>query len=39
MKRKKGDQFDLKTFHENFLNYGSSPVKYIKMLMMSDKEQ
>jgi uncharacterized protein (DUF885 family) len=34
LKRKKGDQFDLKTFHEEFLSYGSAPVKYIRMLMV-----
>ena len=39
MKRKKGDEFNLKSFHERFLSYGSAPVKYIKLLMMSDNEQ
>ncbi len=34
LKRKKGDQFDLKAFHEEFLSYGSAPVKYIRMLMV-----
>ncbi len=33
MKTKQGKNFDLKTFHENFLSYGSAPVKYIKELM------
>jgi uncharacterized protein (DUF885 family) len=31
---KQGKEFDLKKFHEQFLSYGSAPVKYIKELMM-----
>ncbi len=31
---KQGTAFDLKKFHEQFLSYGSAPVKYIKELMM-----
>ncbi len=34
MKRRKGERFDLKEFHEEFLSYGSAPVKYISMLML-----
>lgn len=34
MKVKLGDQFDLKKFHEQFLSYGSAPVKYIRQLML-----
>jgi uncharacterized protein (DUF885 family) len=33
LKRKQGDQFDLKRFHEQFLSYGSAPVKVIRGLM------
>ncbi len=33
LKQAQGDDFDLKLFHENFLSYGSAPVKYIKQLM------
>ena len=33
LKKKEGDKFDLKAFHEKFLSYGSAPVKYIKNLM------
>lgn len=33
MKKKLGDKFNLKQFHEKFLSYGSAPVKYIKELM------
>lgn len=33
LKQKKGDAFDLKAFHEQFLSYGSAPVKYVKALM------
>lgn len=32
----KGDQFDLKAFHEAFLSYGSAPVKYIRALMLNN---
>jgi uncharacterized protein (DUF885 family) len=34
MKRKLGDKFDLKAFHEQFLSYGSAPVKEIRTLML-----
>jgi len=33
MKATKGADFNLKDFHNEFLSYGSSPVKYIKTLM------
>ena len=33
LKRTKGEEFDLKAFHEEFLSYGSAPVKYIRLLM------
>jgi uncharacterized protein (DUF885 family) len=39
MKTKQGNNFDLKTFHENFLSYGSAPVKYIKELMNAPKSE
>ncbi|KZN64998.1 DUF885 domain-containing protein [Pseudoalteromonas luteoviolacea] len=32
-KEKLGKDFDLKAFHEEFLSYGSAPVKYINQLM------
>lgn len=35
-KNKLGDKFDLKTFHEKFLSYGSAPVKYIRELMLAE---
>jgi len=31
-----GANFDLKKFHEQFLSFGSAPVKYIKELMLND---
>lgn len=31
----KGGNFDLKAFHEEFLSYGSAPVKYIRELMLA----
>ncbi len=33
-KAKQGAKFNLKKFHEQFLSYGSAPVKYIKEMMM-----
>ncbi|MCG7534229.1 DUF885 domain-containing protein [Pseudoalteromonas sp. OOF1S-7] len=32
-KKQRGEDFDLKAFHEEFLSYGSAPVKYIRQLM------
>lgn len=32
-----GDDFDLRDFHETFLSFGSSPVKYVRDLMLTDK--
>jgi uncharacterized protein (DUF885 family) len=34
LKKKRGRQFDLKEFHEQFLSYGSAPVMYIRELML-----
>lgn len=36
LKKRMGDKFDLKKFHEKFLSYGSAPVKYIKELMLAE---
>lgn len=36
MKKKLGDKFNLKEFHEKFLSYGSSPVKYIREMMLKN---
>jgi len=33
-KKKLGDKFSLKDFHETFLSFGSAPVKYIRELML-----
>ena len=33
-KAKMGDKYSLKDFHEAFLSYGSSPVKYIREIML-----
>lgn len=38
LKKEQGTAFNLKQFHEKFLSYGSAPVKYIKELMLKDKE-
>ncbi|OON70228.1 DUF885 domain-containing protein [Hymenobacter sp. CRA2] len=34
LKKKQGNDFDLKTFNEQFLSYGSAPVKYIRQMML-----
>ncbi|MBK9104401.1 MAG: DUF885 domain-containing protein [Saprospiraceae bacterium] len=34
-KNKMGDKYNLKEFHEAFLSYGSSPVKYIRERMLN----
>ncbi|HTA62542.1 MAG TPA: DUF885 domain-containing protein [Bacteroidia bacterium] len=39
LKKKMGDKFNLKQFHEKFLSYGSAPVKYIKTLMLAELEK
>ncbi len=36
LKKKQGNAFNLKQFHEKFLSYGSAPVKYIKDLMEAE---
>lgn len=33
-KQKQGDKYSLKKFHEAFLSYGSSPIRYIREMMM-----
>ncbi|CAG0990411.1 MAG: DUF885 domain-containing protein [Bacteroidetes bacterium] len=39
LKKKMGNQFNLKQFHEDFLSYGSAPVKYIKEMMFFKVEE
>jgi len=34
LQKQKGSKFDLKNFNEQFLSYGSAPVKYIRQLML-----
>lgn len=36
LKKKMGNAFDLKAFHEKFLSYGSAPVKHIAALMRKE---
>ena len=36
IKSKKGDAFNLKEFHEQFLSYGNAPVKHIRELMLKE---
>lgn len=38
LKKQMEDKFNLKLFHEQFLSYGSAPVKYIKQLMLKELE-
>ncbi len=38
LKKEQGSTFSLKKFHEQFLGYGSAPVKYIKALMLKKQE-
>lgn len=35
-KKKMGDKYSLKNFHETFLSFGSSPVKYIRERMLEN---
>jgi hypothetical protein len=35
-KKDMGNKFDLKTFHEQFLSYGSAPVRHIRRLMLNE---
>lgn len=35
LKAHQGKTFDLRTFHEQFLSYGSAPVRYIRNLMLA----
>lgn len=37
LKRQKGKEFNLKAFHEQFLSYGSAPVKYIRQMMLKSE--
>jgi uncharacterized protein (DUF885 family) len=34
--KKQGKVFDLKTFHEKFLSYGSAPVRDIRAMMLAN---
>ena len=36
LKKKQGDAFNQKKFHEQFLGYGSAPVKYIREMMTKE---
>lgn len=36
IKKKLGNKFNLKAFHEKFLSYWSAPVKYIRQLMLAE---
>lgn len=39
LKKRMDDKFKLKMFHEQFLAYGSAPVKYIREIMLKGMEQ
>jgi len=36
LKKKQGNKFNLKAFHEKFLSYGSAPVRLIRELMLKE---
>ncbi|KAA5548225.1 DUF885 domain-containing protein [Adhaeribacter rhizoryzae] len=36
LKKDQGADFNLKAFHEQFLSFGSAPVKYIKQMMLEE---
>ncbi|MBY6188627.1 DUF885 domain-containing protein [Marinobacter hydrocarbonoclasticus] len=38
-KKVKGDDFGIKAFHEQFLSYGSAPVKFIRALMLEEAQR
>jgi uncharacterized protein (DUF885 family) len=38
LKKKMGNKFNLKEFHEKFLSFGSAPVKYVRELMLKELE-
>ncbi|WP_019948122.1 DUF885 domain-containing protein [Hymenobacter aerophilus] len=39
LKQKEGKDFNLKAFHEQFLSYGSAPVKYIREMMLAKEKK
>ncbi len=39
LKKQQGKDFNLKSFNENFLSYGSAPVKYIRELVLRPAEK
>jgi uncharacterized protein (DUF885 family) len=39
LKKKKAKEFNLKAFHEQFLSYGSAPVKYIREMMLAKEKK
>lgn len=38
LKTKKGASFNLKAFHEEFLSFGSAPIKYVRELILNGTE-
>lgn len=39
MKKRLGDNFSLKAFHEEFLSFGSAPIKYVREMMLEEKNE
>jgi hypothetical protein len=39
LKNQRGDEFELKKFHEEFLSFGSAPVKFVKELMVASENE
>lgn len=38
LKQLNGDEFSLKDFHEEFLSFGSAPVRYVREMMLSESQ-
>ena len=39
LKERDGEAFNLKAFHEEFLSFGSAPVKYVREMMLEAKQE
>lgn len=39
LKERDGDSFNLKAFHEEFLSFGSAPIKYVREMMLEAKPE
>ncbi len=37
VEKARGDDFDLKKFHDELISFGSPPTRYVKALMLNEK--